>query len=96
MEEVELIAEIKKVYILKLKLENVEMYLADLEGTLSHSKNDAVLFLTKERAHRNSGKLESFYEDMGVIATAKEEEINVREIIKQKYFSNIDQVILKL
>ena len=62
-----------------MRIDGIERYLADLEGTLSLSKNDAVLFLSKERAYQSAGKLEEFYEGAGSVATAIDEEMGINE-----------------
>lgn len=68
-----------KVYVLKIRIGNIDRYVSDLEGTLSLSKRDAVVFTSKEKVYQYSGKLESFYERSGVIATAIDEVVDVNE-----------------
>lgn len=66
-----------KVYILKFRINKINRYLADLEGTLSLSKRDSVFFASKEIAYQYAGKLEAFYESTGIIATVTDEEIDL-------------------
>lgn len=66
-----------KVYILKFRINKIDRYLADLEGTLSLSKRDSVFFASKEVAYQYAGKLEAFYESTGIIATVTDEEIDL-------------------
>jgi hypothetical protein len=66
-----------KVYILKFRINKIDRYLADLEGTLSLSKRDSVFFASKEIAYQYAGKLEAFYESTGIIATVTDEEIDL-------------------
>ncbi|MFR8734128.1 MAG: hypothetical protein ACLVE5_11475 [Clostridium perfringens] len=66
-----------KVYILKLRINKIDRFLADLEGTLSLSKRDSVFFASKEVAYQYAGKLEAFYESTGIIATVTDEEIDL-------------------
>ena len=68
-----------KIYILKFRINNIDRYLADLEGTLSLSKRDSVFFVSKEIAYQYAGKLEAFYESTGIIATVTDEEIDLNE-----------------
>ncbi|WP_311564339.1 hypothetical protein [Peptoniphilus duerdenii] len=68
-----------KVYILKFRINNIDRYLADLEGTLSLSKSDSVIFNSREKAYQYAGKLENFYESAGLIATVIDEEIGINE-----------------
>lgn len=68
-----------KVYILKFRINKINRYLADLEGTLSLSKRDSVFFASKEIAYQYAGKLEVFYESTGIIATVTDEEIDLNE-----------------
>ena len=68
-----------KVYILKLRINKIDRYLADLKGTLSLSKRDSVFFVSKEIAYQCAGKLEAFYESAGIIATVTDEEIDLNE-----------------
>jgi hypothetical protein len=68
-----------KVYILKFRINKIDRYLADLEGTLSLSKRDSVFFASKEIAYQYAGKLEAFYESTGIIATVTDEEIDLNE-----------------
>lgn len=58
-----------KVYILKFRINNIDRYLADLEGTLSLSKSDSIIFKSREKAYQYAGKLENFYESAGLIAS---------------------------
>lgn len=68
-----------KIYILKFRINKIDRYLADLEGTLSLSKRDSVFFASKEIAYQYAGKLEAFYESTGIIATVTDEEIDLNE-----------------
>lgn len=68
-----------KIYILKFRINKIDRYLADLEGTLSLSKRDSVFFVSKEVAYQYAGKLEAFYESTGIIATVTDEEIDLNE-----------------
>lgn len=68
-----------KIYILKFRINKIDRYLADLEGTLSLSKRDSVFFASKEIAYQYAGKLEVFYESTGIIATVTDEEIDLNE-----------------
>lgn len=54
------------VFILKVNIDGVDRYLADLQGTLSLSKTDAVLFKSRDRAYEFSKGIEGFYEETGV------------------------------
>lgn len=66
-----------KIYILKFRINKIDRYLADLEGTLSLSKRDSVFFVSKEIAYQYAGKLEAFYESTGIITTVTDEEIDL-------------------
>ena len=68
-----------KIYILKFRINKIDRYLADLEGTLSLSKRDSVFFASKEIAYQYAGKLEAFYESTGIIATVTDEEVDLNE-----------------
>ena len=68
-----------KIYILKFRINKIDRYLADLEGTLSLSKRDSVFFVSKEIAYQYAGKLEAFYESTGIITTVTDEEIDLNE-----------------
>lgn len=68
-----------KVYILKFRINNIDRYLADLEGTLSLSKSDSVFFTSREKAYQYTGKLENFYESSGLTTTVTDEEIGFNE-----------------
>lgn len=68
-----------KIHILKFRINKIDRYLADLEGTLSLSKRDSVFFVSKEVAYQYAGKLEAFYESTGIIATVTDEEIDLNE-----------------
>lgn len=68
-----------KIYILKFRINKIDRYLADLEGTLSLSKSDSVFFASKEIAYQYAGKLEAFYESTGIIATVTDEEVDLNE-----------------
>lgn len=68
-----------KIYILKFRINKIDRYLADLDGTLSLSKRDSVFFASKEIAYQYAGKLEAFYESTGIIATVTDEEIDLNE-----------------
>lgn len=68
-----------KIYILKFRINKIDRYLADLEGTLSLSKRDSVFFASKEIAYQYAGKLEAFYESTGIITTVTDEEIDLNE-----------------
>lgn len=68
-----------KIYILKFRINKIDRYLADLEGTLSLSKRDSVFFVSKEVAYQYAGNLEAFYESTGIIATVTDEEIDLNE-----------------
>ena len=68
-----------KVYILKFRINNIDRYLADLEGTLSLSKSDSVIFNSREKAYQYAGKLENLYESAGLTTTVTDEEIGFNE-----------------
>lgn len=68
-----------KIYILKFRINKIDRYLADLDGTLSLSKRDSVFFASKEIAYQYAGKLEAFYESTRIIATVTDEEIDLNE-----------------
>lgn len=67
------------VFILKVNIDGVDRYLADLQGTLSLSKTDAVLFKSRDRAYEFSKGIEGFYEETGSITTVTDIAIDINE-----------------
>lgn len=80
----------KTYYIITIKIKNYEnrfkenskkMYLIDLQGSMSKSIEDSILFSNIRKAERIAGTIEkSIEEDSNLICTCNIEEIEISEV----------------
>ena len=72
----------KKIYILQIKLDTKKYYVTDLQGSMSRSIQDSMLFINELVAESYAGPIEHLVETKtGSTATVQVEEVPLQGII---------------